>query len=574
MKKVFILLVTLVSLMVPRAAHAQDTSEHIETYDSHVVIQKDGTIAVTETIDYFFESAKHGIYRDIPVIKTNDNGKKYEMTLTDVSVKDDQGKPYNYTESRNGDNEELKIGDANQTITGAHEYVISYDVAGALTYFTDHDELYWNSIGDQWTVPITKAATTVTLPETIPEANLQVSCFVGAQGATGTDCSMSKVGTDVVVEVDRALDAGEGATVVVGFPKGIVAVLNPKEVVPFFATLAGKVTLVLLAIFGLLWYIVTPILVIRKWWVSGRDPKPTMGEVSAWFSPPKTKDLRELTPAETGTLVDESADFKDIYASIVDLARRGYMKIIETSAKGRSAFGGKTIQYDFQKQKEWDAKADKTIQPFETTLLDAIFEDAKADRVSLKDLDLQITFETVKKQLYASLVEGGFFAENPQSVRTKYYVLAVFAFITGNLILFLVALIFGKNMPRKTQAGADAAAVARSLRNFLVSQDRELAFQAKNQMMFEKLLPYAVAFGVEVIWAKRFADMALKQPNWYVSTNRGAFNAVVFSNALGRSMSTSVASFIASKSSNGFSSGFGGGGFSGGGGGGGGGGSW
>jgi uncharacterized membrane protein YgcG len=376
----------------------------------------------------------------------------------------------------------------------------------------------------------------------------------------------------VTVSTARPLSAYEGITVVVGFPKGIVAVVEPKEVVPFFTTLAGKITLVVIGIAAFFWYLVAPVLVIRTWWKTGRDPKPAMGEVSAWFSPPKTKNLRDLTPAETGTLIDEFANLRDIYSALVDLARRGYMKIIEKSPLRRSAGEAERGVFDFEKQKDWNAHADKTIQPFENELLTAIFTDS--NRVSLKDLDLREAFEAAKQDIYYALVADGFFPENPQKIRMKYYVLAGFAFVTGNIILCIAAAVFGTLMPKKTQTGTEAAAVARSLKNFLVSQDKQLAFQAKNQMMFEKLLPYAIAFGVEEIWAKRFAGINITQPSWYVSPSGRAFNAVIFANSIGRAAAVSFASSIASKSSSGFSSGFGGGGFSGGGGGGGGGGSW
>jgi uncharacterized membrane protein len=309
-----------------------------------------------------------------------------------------------------------------------------------------------------------------------------------------------------------------------------------------------------------LWYIVAPILVIRKWWTSGRDPKPPMGEVSAWFSPPKTQKLRDLTPAETGTLIDEFANLRDIYSTIVDLARRGYLNIIEKT-KG---------VFDFEKQK--DSTSDSDVQPFENELLTGIF--GKKKRVALADLDLRLTFESVKKQLYESMVTEGLFPENPAKVRTKYYILAFFAFITGNILLGIVAAVFGTFMPRKTEFGAQAAAIARSLKNFLVSQKLPLKFQAEKQMMFEKLLPYAIAFGVEKIWAKRFADLGIRQPSWYVSPSGTAFNTIIFANSLGRAAAVSFAASAMSKSSSGFSSGFSGGGFSGGGGGGGGGGSW
>lgn len=86
--------------------------------------------------------------------------------------------------------------------------------------------------------------------------------------------------------------------------------------------------------------------------------------------------------------------------------------------------------------------------------------------------------------------------------------------------------------------------------------------------MFEKLLPFAIAFGVEVIWAKRFKDMNLPQPDWYVSHSSSShFSSVVFANSLHTGYSMSFASSVSYKSSSGYHSGFSGsGGFSGGGG--------
>ncbi len=558
MEKVILYFLSLFCFFVPGTVQAQNP-EHIESYQTVITVKTDGTINVREFIEYFFDSPRHGIYRNIPVIKTNENGKKYAMAITDISVTDKEGDGYPFIRSREGDTEVLKIGDADKTITGFHWYIISYTVSGALTYFPGHDELYWNSIGTDWNVPIYSSITGVFLPQSVPDSDLTAACYVGTKGAAGSNCLIFKSEKGVTLQLNGSLDLHEGISVVVGFPKGMVSELNPKEVVPFFSTVAGKITLVLIGVAAFLWYLVAPFLVIRKWWKFGRDPKPAMGAVSAWFSPPRTKKLRDLTPAETGALVDETVDTRDIYASLVDLARRGYMKIIETK-KG---------VFDFEKQKDW--KKDQSVQSFEKELLDAIFE--SSDRVSLKNLDVTSTFQTVQKQLYTLLVADGFFPEDPQKLRTKYYVLAGLALATGNLILFIVATIFGRNMPRKTLFGAEAAAVGKSLKNFLVSQDHKLAFQASRQMIFEKLLPYAIAFGVEEIWAKRFAGLGIKQPSWYESSSGSAFNSVVFAHAIGRSAATSFASSITSKSSTGFSSGFSGG-SSGGGGGGGGGGSW
>ena len=95
----------------------------------------------------------------------------------------------------------------------------------------------------------------------------------------------------------------------------------------------------------------------------------------------------------------------------------------------------------------------------------------------------------------------------------------------------------------------------------------------KSVDLFEKLLPYAVVFGVEREWAKEFADIYKSAPDWY-SGNINSFSAIYLASSLGGSFQNNMTTSFAAPSNSG-SSGFGGGGgFSGGGGGGGGGGGW
>ena len=200
---------------------------------------------------------------------------------------------------------------------------------------------------------------------------------------------------------------------------------------------------------------------------------------------------------------------------------------------------------------------------------------AEGSEFSLENHEMYNTAETLKDSLYKQLVDDGSFPSNPKTVRTLYYVLAVIALFTGNILLAVVTFIFARAMPRKTLQGASQAAVARSLKNFLTSQSRQLEFQAKNQMMFEKLLPYAVVFGVERVWTNRFKDINLKPPDWYQGYYQSNFTTALFVASLSSSFSKMNSAMTPTRSSSGFSSGFSsGGGFSGGGGGGGGGGSW
>jgi uncharacterized membrane protein YgcG len=536
--------------------------EKINSYISLINIQKDGKIQVKETIDYdFADLQKHGIYRTIPTIKTNQDGKKYRLDFSNFIITDEKGSSMDYTRSDANDKISFKIGNPNKTITGLHTYVISYTVSGALTYFSDHDELYWNVTGTDWTVPIAHITPGVFWSSGVSQDKITTICYTGSKGNTAQDCVSSKKDNEADFVTNKPLDAGEGLTIVVGFPKNIVAVVEPQLVVPFAETLLGKLFYFALGLLATWWFVLYPLIIIFKWWKYGRDPKATVGVTTAWFDPPKTpKGNRFMTPGEVGTLGDETVDMKDITATIVDLARRGYIKI-EERKKG---------DFYFIKTKDFTAG----LLPFESKLLTGMLGGKK--EIRLKDEKLYETVNDVTQELYNDVVATGLFPKNPNSIRTFYTAISAIALFTGNLFLAFVAFAFGRNMPVKTLWGVNAFNVAKSLKNFLTSQERQLKFQAEKQMMFEKLLPYAVAFGVEKIWAKRFETMNLQQPDWYQGYGSNQFNSVIFANNLNSSMSSFRSASsppTTTRSSSGFSSGFSGG-FSGGGGGGGGGGSW
>jgi len=550
-------------------------AEQINSFNSQIFINKDGTINVKETIVYnFSDLQKHGIYREIPFIKTNQDGKQFELEYSNFSVADENGNGYQFSTSTiNEKNIKLKIGDADRLITGSHIYIISYKVAGALTYFSDHDELYWNVTGNEWNVPIASTTASVVWPQEIKKEEIKGICYTGITGSKESLCSVLPSLNDrtkMVIKSNNSLSGGEGLTVVVSFSKNIVAVLEPKKFVPFFDTLLGKLVMGLIGLIGLIWYLILPFYIIYRWVRYGRDPSTPLrqaqgrsgqiqGIVSAWFDPPKTQDgKRFLTPGEVGALGDETVDMKDISATIVDLARRGYL-IIDERTKGN---------FFLIKNKE---DLSKNLLPYEITLISMFFK--TKNEIRLKNEHLYEEVQKVKNSLYSQIVEDNLFPKNPQTTRTGYYVIAGIALFTGNFFLAIVAFLFGRVMPRKTVFGVEAKNVAFSLKNFLSSQQRQLEFQADKQMMFERLLPYAIAFGVEKIWAKRFESLNIAQPNWYHSYSVTNFSSYLLVNSLNSSFKSISIAATPTQSSSGFSSGFSGG-FSGGGGGGGGGGSW
>ena len=526
--------------------------EQIKDYTVNISIQKDGSMNIREDILYYFDSPRHGIFRNIP-FTIRDGDTRYDMEYKFSDVVDENGKKYKVDKGKSGEQWVLKIGDPDKTIEGDHRYIISYSVKGGLRYFEDHDELYWNITGTEWNVPIRKVTATITLPEDVAENDIKIECYSGAYGSNEKNCTGISNGKSTIFTNTIFLNSYQGLTIVKGFPKGTVAVLLPEKYIPFFERWYGKITLVGIIIGVILWYVILPIYLVIRWFQKGRDPYVGI-PITATYDPPKVG-KRSLTPAETGALMDEHVDKRDLFATIIDLARRGHIKIREPKDK------------EFHLDKTTPKKKD-TLLPFEQTLIDGIF--AGVDTVNLKEVKFYTTASKVETELYNLMVTHKFFPKNPRTTRNIYYGIGAVGMFTFNWVLAFIAFVFGRLMPAKTLLGAQTAMQARGLKNFLTSQERQLNFQGDKQMFFEKLLPFAAAFGVEKAWAKRFEAIDLKNPDWYEGTSTGHFNSALFASHLSNSYSSFASSSTPpSSSGSGFS-----GGSSGGGGGGGGGGSW
>ena len=563
-KLTFILLpfvVVLVGLFYSNRVYSSE-HERIQDLSVQIVILDNGQIDISENIKYYFPYARHGIRRKIPYIKVNNEGKKFKMAIKNYSVFDETGKKYQFEKSVEGGDVVLKIGDPNRTVSGTVNYIISYTVSGALTYFSEHDELYWNAVGTSWEVPIDNASVLIKIPRELGKDELGVECFTGKQGSSAKDCGIS--GFDRTDNINLSstgpLDYGEGLAFVVGFPKGMVEVLEPEkdrsDLILYFI-----VAVVLVA--ALFWYLIYPIRVFLKWY---KDYKATKNAriVAAWFEPPQHDNGTNFSPAETSVLVDKSVDHKDLTATLIQLAQKGYIII-------------RRDENDKYEIEIIDGKPDTGLKNFEKHILDTVKEHAKSGVLKLSDVSKSYKFGkdimNFNDKVSSELVKKGIFVNDPHKAHTFYTGMGVGAFSTLNILLALVSLIFGRKSALKSEKGVEKYGEAVSMKNFLVSQDTQLDFQAKNQMFFEKLLPYATAFGVEDIWAKRFSDLQMKQPDWFVGDNFTNASYTGFTHSLGRSFVSSTSRASSTSSSSGFSSGFSGG-SSGGGGGGGGGGSW
>ena len=554
--------------LLPHAARAQDRSLAIERFHSDLHVRTNGELSVTESITVRFTGAWNGIFRSIPVEYRTDRGANYTLFLDVQSITDDAGNELRLETSRSGRNRVFKIWvpgatDATRTV------VLRYAVKNGLRFFEEHDELYWNVTGDETEFPIHVATATVILPPGI--TGVRTTAYTGVYGAIDRDVRI--VTTENVVEfaATRALSFREGLTVVVGWNPGLIE--RPSgldQVRDFLASnvLLGVPVLVFFLMFGL-------------WRRHGRDPE--LRPIAPQYEPPDG-----LRPAEVGTLVDNSPDMRDVTATIVDLAVRGFLVIEETEEK--QFFGLVTNEvFTFRMMRGPDGWGE--LRRFERKLMDSLFDGGDRPIVTTSALENSFyrDLPAITAELRKSLVSDGHYLRNPTHVRAFFTVLAVVIalLVAGPGAAFMISVLgqqpatavmagvltgtivfaFGLVMPARTIAGTRSLEAILGFREFL-SRVEQPRFEKviRTPEMFERLLPYAMAFGVEKGWSRAFADIYRTPPDWYHGGSPRGFVIHNFTGNLGRMAAvTGTAMRTAPRSSSG-SSGFGGGGgFSGGG---------
>jgi len=549
MKKILFIIFG-IALIVP-AVVAQ--ADEISRFNMHAIVNDDATVYVTEEILYDFGSnSKHGIYRDIPIKYKTATGNNRSINIDDIVVTDADGQERTFVVSNEGKNKRIKIGDANKMVTGMQVYTILYTVDGAINYFDDHDEFYWNVTGNDWPVHMNAVNAHVNAL-----GLLKTDCFVGRYGSIDA-CDDVSEESDAVKFTNGKIESRENMSIVVGVRKGIIhqpTIIN--KIMKF--TQDNWILITPFVIFVVMW---------RRWLRLGRDPKGRGTVVPQYQSPDN------LSPAEVGMIIDEKVHPHDISALMINLAVKGCIHIRKNDD-----------DYIFVKldQKSCDLVSEEQM------LYDSIFDGTKtAVKVSELKNKFYADFTKIKGDVVNTVIQKGYYDKSPQNVQAIYVTIGLLMF-TGSFFVMpvlggavSVALLlssfsvmgFGYFMPRRTKKGAIAREEILGLKMYMETAEKDrINFHnapEKKPEHFEILLPYAMALGVEKAWAKQFEDIYNSKPQWYEGSAN--FNAVAFANDLHAFSNKTASAFTsrpasASSGSSGFSGGGSGGGFGGGGGG-------
>ena len=540
-------------------------SWRISDFRDDITVGVDGTTTVHERITLVFEGEFHGIHRTIPIEYPGPSGTNYTLFLSVKGVTDEDGHSLKYESSRSGGYRDLKIyipgaEDATKTVE------IHYVLRNAVRFFPDHDEFYWNVTGNDWPVPIDHAAALVTFPAAA-SGSLRAQAFTGVYGSTASEATSNVNGADASFETTSPLPMRGGLTIDVYLPKGILREPSSFTRLLWFIG-SNPIVFLPFVTFGVM---------LVLWWYKGRDPDPGQS-VAPMYEPPPA-----MSPAECGTLLEDTIHPRDITCTIVDLAVRGFIKIEETVDQGVFLHHKDYIFHLLKPKDQWQGLA-----PHERVMLENIYAGGGTEtRLSSLKNHFYTAIPVVREDIMSQLRQKGMYLLDPESANAYSFgaILVIVApfvivqvlgwkdvfssiglLVLCGLISALIWWLFARQMTAKTVKGGRTRVAVLGFQEFMNRVDAD-RLKRMPPDTFEKYLPYAMALGVEHQWAKAFSGIVQNPPTWYASPNGFVgFNPIFFAASMNSMAGDMHQVFVSAPRASSTGSGWSGGGFGGGGG--------
>jgi Predicted membrane protein (DUF2207) len=331
MRRLCALIVVALTLLAALPARA---AEEILNYAVRVEVRTDGVLDVTETIIVRSEGERirRGIFRDFPVRFRNTEGGISRVSFSVDSVTRD-GRDETWSTESNSNFVRLRIGNPEVLLNyGEHTYEIRYTTDRQIRFFDDHDELYWNAVGTEWEFPVRQASTIVVLPNGAKATDLTV--YTGALGEREKNAraQLSRGGNEAIFSTTKPLAPREGMTIVVAFPKNVIAVPTQSQLLRWY------IRDHLGSVFALGGLLLAGIYYLRSWLKVGVDPKGGT-IVPRWDMPDG------VSPALVHYIDNKgykSDSWRAISASVLSLAVKGLVTLEDLKSDMVISATGKT----------------------------------------------------------------------------------------------------------------------------------------------------------------------------------------------------------------------------------------
>ncbi|RME81295.1 MAG: DUF2207 domain-containing protein, partial [Caldilineae bacterium] len=524
-------LAVLVVLTLP--ASAQTKTLYWDRFDVDITVNRDGTFDVAETQTIVFTNGTFTFgFRSIPTDKLE--------SLSDIVVEDEWG-AYVLNDSQTPGTYSVSVEGSSVVIRWyfdeaqdeSRTWTIRYKVHGGLRYYDEGDQIWWQAVYADRSFPVNHSVVTIHVPPPAEIINFD-SYFTEAElelvdPQTVRLTAKDRIPPQQAFEVRAQFTAG----VVAGSPAPWQAAEDARaaelEKQAEYDRTWRPVVNLLVGAFSILFLILAPLGLYLIWYTRGRDAQV---DFKAEYLPEPPSDL---PPGMVGTLLDERADLQDILATLVDLARKGYIQIEELEAEKKGLFGWGETDFRYTRLKEPDDK----LRDYESVFMQALFEDEEARKLSDLKEKFYAYLPDLKRRLYEEVVEEGLFVADPERTRNRWAM--------GGVVALLVSFVFGcvstvalatysdvamclpvgfgvfsvglivlaRFMPRKTKKGADLAARWDAFRTYLRKIDQYTDLERASEL-FERYLPYAIAFGLEQEYIRTWSKVPQTPvPTWY-----------------------------------------------------------
>lgn len=636
LKKSFLFSILALMLLLPNFSLARDVSKitdwYIQYFHSDIIVNTDSSLLITEEIiaDCANLPDKHGIFRVLPISINTPEG-KILTPIELVSITDFAGKSLKYSTTKQNNTITWKIGDPDINVRGENEYKIVYKVKNAIRFQENFEELWWNLNGNFWELEIDNYTADIHFPVGINQANTQIDHYTGLHGSKGKDLSFWKWQGDVLQVYSTAvLKKAEGISLSVLMPKNI---FTPYQItfLDKYSTWLNLIHPLLTFIFCFLFwkkYGRDPKLkrtVIAEYEAPDNlTPMQMSGLSGLGF-------LKH--EAITGSIIKLACDgvlkIEDVSTKALGFTKKDYKFIIVDENKAAALRGEEKLLFDAiflgpkdeVVMKENAGKIFSQNKNLDKTIIFGLFSmllGKKNQHISklnqfvggvwtdFTEKKSENLLSDVQKIFYTKLAEikqttreflefNSYLEHNRYTTRYFLYGLAsvvlsmiifsavFFIFSTAGtqlsflmifsfVLSFVIFFVFVTFMNKRTMKGAEVDWRIKGFKLFISTAEKYRAQFYEKENMFEKILPYAIYFGLTDKWVKAMKDIYGTEkfnsmaPVWFIGHGVN-FDIDNFSSAL-NSMTSAISHSTSS------STGAGGGGFSGGGGGGGGGGGW
>lgn len=620
MRKIrFILLgifLSFIGILSPKALY-NEYDYYIDTYNITIDVNKDNSFDIKEELLVYFNTSKHGIYRNIPM---RNNVERLNGTTSNnyVSITDVKTNPASTISSSSG-NYVIRLGDESTLVDGYQTYTIEYNYNIGKDPLKDKDEFYFNLVGPEWEdTVIDTVEFSINMPTEFDESLLGFSS--GSVTSTSNNVYYEVDGNTITGYSYTPIYEGDALTIRLELPEGY---FNEAK-----SIYGSNITLSFILPIGCL-LIVLAIFYLKCLRRRVIDP--------IEFYPPDDYNSLEIAFLYKGSVTNE-----DVISLLVYLADKKYIKIVEDKAQNLFSSSGftkiiKLKDYDGNKNEEMEfmqglfSTSDevtisslkynfyKTLNSIRTavnskenknkilhksnkmfkTLFIILAYISFVGTIILQVIDfaptsilIMICFITL---FYMPFIFAVFAMKNALVIRifvglfilfhaSMFYTSLIGSYIIGtlpivNIIIAIICsviiiLISGK-FNYRTEFGNKIYGRIIGFKKFLETAEKDQLehLVMENPAYFYDILPYTYVLGVSDKWIKKFESIAIEPADWYESS--ATFNIITFNSCLTSAMRTARMSYSSSSGGSSFSGGgSSGGGSSGGGSGGGGGGSW